>query len=153
MLRWHCAVNHIVNKLIACCCKGLHMFSKCPQVSCHNFGGNIIATAGFLIGWLFLAHCSCGCSRINSNAHLHSYEMFATILTQMAVMINHWPTILVNMVFSTMRAIQHFVFQGLHCLRFDLAVATYASAPCFSHLRVCFAEHANTSLFASISYA
>ena len=34
-----------------------------------------------------------------------------------------------------------------------LAVASHAYAPCFNHLRACFAEHANTSLFASILYA
>ena len=88
-LRWQCAVNYIVNELIARHCKGLHMFSKCLQVGCHKFGGNIIAMAGFLVGRLFLAHCSCGCSRIDSNACLHRNEMFAAILTQMMAMINH----------------------------------------------------------------
>ena len=88
MLRWHCAVNHIVNKLIAHCYKGLHMFSKCLQVGCCKSSGNIIAMAGFLVRRSFPAHCSCGRSRINSNACLRRNEIFAAILTQMAVMIN-----------------------------------------------------------------
>ena len=87
-LRWHCAVNHIVNELITRRCKGLHMFSKCLQVGCRKFGGNVVATAGFLVGRSFLAHCSCGCSRIDPNACLHRNEMFAAILTPMTAMIN-----------------------------------------------------------------
>ena len=86
-LRWHCAVNDIVNKLIARHCKGLHMFSKCLQVGCHKFGGNVVVMASFLVGRSFLAHCSYGCIRINSNAYLHRNKMFAVILTPMAVMI------------------------------------------------------------------
>ena len=87
-LGWHCAVNCVVNELIAHHCKGLHMFSKCLQVGCCKFGGNRVATAGFFATQSFLAHCSCGCRRIDSNACLCRNEMFAAILTPMTAMIN-----------------------------------------------------------------
>ena len=86
-LRWHSTVDFIVNKLIARRGDGLHVFSKCLQVGCRKFGGNVVATACFIVGRPFLAHCSCPCSCIDSNTCQRTFKMISAIQTQMSTMV------------------------------------------------------------------
>ena len=74
--------------------------------------------ACLIVGQSLLAHSSCGCSWIDPNTLSGGQEVSSTMQTQMLMMIESHPSILINMGFTASRASQYLVFYSLRSLRF-----------------------------------